>query len=196
MAAAKKGTKAKSSKPKNRSTRGSTSGNKSVEEFREALEKSVTISRDRIQEVMDDAVKRGRMTRADANKTVSSLVTKSRQQTDELLAELEKLLDQARRGVESRVAPARKRAEKAASAATKRIRTTADPVVAEADKLRRRAGVGGGAPISGYEDLNATQVKSRLKDMNKADLRKVRTQEKRGKARKGILDDIEKRLNA
>ena len=30
--------------------------------------------------------------------------------------------------------------------------------------------------------------------MNKADLRKVRTQEKRGKARKGILDDIEKRL--
>ena len=30
--------------------------------------------------------------------------------------------------------------------------------------------------------------------MSKADLRKVRTQEKRGKARKGILDDIEKRL--
>ena len=27
--------------------------------------------------------------------------------------------------------------------------------------------------------------------MNKADLRKVRTQEKRGKARKGILDTIE-----
>jgi polyhydroxyalkanoate synthesis regulator phasin len=194
MAAAKKGSKAQP-KPRKASRR-ATSGNKSVEEFREALEKSVTISRDRIQEVMDDAVKRGRMTRADANKTMSNLVTKGRAQTDELLAELEKLLDRARKDVEARVAPARKRAEKAASAAVRRARTTADPVVAEADRLRRRAGVGGGSPITGYESLNAGQVKSRLRGMNKADLRKVRTQEKRGKARKGILDDIEKRLNA
>ena len=196
MAAAKKGSKAKSSRPKKRTASKSTSGNKSVEEFRDALEKSVTISRERIQEVMDDAVKRGRMTRADANKTVSNLVTKGRAQTDELLAELEKLLDRARKDVESRVAPARKRAEKAASAASKRLRTTADPVVAEADKLRRRAGVGAGSPITGYESLNASQVKARLRGMNKADLRKVRTQEKRGKARKGILDDIEKRLGS
>ena len=144
---------------------------------------------------MDDAVKRGRMTRADAEQDRQpSLVSKGRAQTDELLAELEKLLDQARKGVESRVAPARKRAEKAASAAVKRVRTTAEPALAEADKLRRRAGVASSSPITGYDTLNATQVKSRLKDMNKADLRKVRTQEKRGKARKGILDDIEKRL--
>ena len=67
---------------------------------------------------------------------------------------------------------------------------------AEADKLRRRAGVGGGAPITGYETLNATQVKARLKDLSPADLRKVRTQEKRGKARKGVLDEIEKRLSS
>ena len=196
MAAAKKSSKATSSKPKRKATRTSTSGNKSVEEFRDALEKSVTISRERIQEVMDDAVKRGRMTRADANKTVSNLVTKGRAQTDELLAELEKLLEKARRDVEARVAPARARAEKAASAAVKRARTTAEPALVEADKLRRRAGVGGGSPITGYDSLNASQVKSRIRGMNKADLRKVRTQEKRGKARKGILDDIEKRLNA
>jgi polyhydroxyalkanoate synthesis regulator phasin len=194
MAAAKKGTKATSSTSKNTTARRSAVGNKSVEEFRDALEKSVTISRERIQEVMDDAVKRGRMTRADANKTVSNLVTKSRQQTDELLAELEKLLDRARKDVGSRVAPARKRAEKAVSAAAKRARTTAEPALVEADKLRRRAGVASSSPITGYDSLNATQVKSRLKDMSKADLRKVRTQEKRGKARKGILDDIEKRL--
>jgi hypothetical protein len=37
-------------------------------------------------------------------------------------------------------------------------------------------------------------VKSRLKDLTAADLRKVRTQEKRGKARKGVLDEIEKQL--
>ena len=196
MAAAKKRTTAKSPRPKKKSAPRSTSGNKSVEEFRDALEKSVTISRDRIQEVMDDAVKRGRMTRADAEKTVSDLVSKGRQQTDELVAELEKVLDQARRGVEARVAPARKRAEKAATAAVKRARTTAEPALVEADKLRRRAGVASSSPISGYESLNASQVKSRLKDMKKADLRKVRTQERRGKARKGILDDIERRLNA
>ena len=98
---------------------------------------------------MDDAVKRGRMTRADANKTVSSLVSKGRAQTDELLAELEKLLDRARKDVESRVAPARKRAEKAASAAAKRVRTTAEPALVEADKLRRRAGVASSSPIRG-----------------------------------------------
>jgi hypothetical protein len=37
-------------------------------------------------------------------------------------------------------------------------------------------------------------VKARLKDLTKADLRKVRTAEKRGKARKSILDEIERRL--
>ena len=182
MAAAKKGTAA-------------SRGDKSVEAFRDALEKSVTLSRDRIQEVMDDAVKRGRMTRGDAEETVSRLVSKGRQQSDELIAELEKLLEQARKGVESRVAPARKRAEAAASRAVKRARTTAEPALLEADKLRRRAGVASSSPITGYESLNATQVKTRLKDMNKAELRKVRTQEKRGKARKGVLDDIEKRLS-
>ena len=102
------------------------------------------------------------------------------------------MLEQARSEVESRVKPARRRAEQA----TKRARKAADPVLAEADKLRRRAGVGGGAPITGYEALNATQVKARLKDLSPADLRKVRTQEKRGKARKGVLDEIEKRLSS
>ncbi len=37
-------------------------------------------------------------------------------------------------------------------------------------------------------------MKARLGDLNKAELRKVRTQEKSGKARKGVLDEIEKRL--
>ena len=86
-------------------------------------------------------------------------------------------------------------ADSKAKAAATRARKAADPVLAEADKLRRRAGVGGGPPITGYETLNATQVKARLKDLSPADLRKVRTQEKRGKARKGVLDDIEKRLS-
>ena len=60
----------------------------------------------------------------------------------------------------------------------------------------RSAGAPGGPgfPISAYDQLTAGQVKSRLKDLSKADLRKVRTKEKNGKARKGILADIDKRL--
>ena len=82
---------------------------KSVQAFREALDRSrsaleenVTISRDRIQEVADDAVKRGRMTRGDANELVSNLVSKSRKATDDLIRDLEKLLEQARRELEGR----------------------------------------------------------------------------------------------
>ena len=187
--------KAKSRSASARSSRASAlRGDKSVEAFRDALERSVTLSRDRLQEVVDDAVKRGRMTRGDANELVSSLVTRGRQYSDELLGELEKLLDQARKGVEARVAPVRKRAGRAATRATKRARDAAEPALAEADRLRRRAGVASATPVAGYSSLTAAQAKSRLKGLTKAELRKVRTQEKRGKARKSVLDEIERRL--
>jgi polyhydroxyalkanoate synthesis regulator phasin len=165
-----------------------------VQQFRDALERSVTLSRDRMQEVVDDAVKRGRMTRDDANELVSKLVSRSRKYTDDLLRDLEKMLTQTRREVESRVAPARRQAERAAGRAGRAARDAADRPLAEADRLRRRAGASGPRPISAYEQLTATQIKQRLGDLTKADMRKVRTQEKRGKARKGILDDIERRL--
>jgi polyhydroxyalkanoate synthesis regulator phasin len=69
---------------------------KSIQAFRDALEKSVTLSRDRLQEVVDDAVARGRITRDDANELVSRLVARSRQQTESMLRDLERLLGQAR----------------------------------------------------------------------------------------------------
>jgi polyhydroxyalkanoate synthesis regulator phasin len=192
MAAPKKGTKSRTStrKASPRRRPSAARGDKSVEAFRNALERSLVLSRERLQEAVDDAVKRGRMTRGDANELVSNLVTRGRQQTDDLMKELERLLERARTDVESRVAPVRKRAEQAA----KRAREAAEPALAEADRLRRRAGVGA-APITGYDGLNASQVKSRIKGMKPAELRKVRTQEKRGKARKGVLDAIEKELS-
>jgi polyhydroxyalkanoate synthesis regulator phasin len=173
-----------------RGSRQSGRGDKSVEAFRNALERSLVLSRERLEEAVDDAVKRGRMTQSDANELVSRLVTRGRKQTDDLMKELERLLDQARSEVGTRVKPAKRQVERA----TKRARAAVDPALAEADRLRRRAGVGGSAPISGYDNLNAAQVKSRLEDLTAADLRKVRTQEKRGKARKGVLDEIEKQL--
>lgn len=175
-------------------------GDKSVQAFREALESSrgalesnLTLSRERIQEVLDDAVERGRITRGDANEMLSKLVDRGRKATDELMRELERLLDQARSEIESRTTPARRQATRAAGRVSRVARDAADRPLAEADKIRRRAGAPG-PPITGYDQLTASQVKSRLRDLNKADLRKVRTQEKRGKARKGILDTIDARL--
>ena len=175
-------------------------GDKSVQAFREALENSrsalesnVTLSRERIQEVVDDAVKRGRMTRGDANELVSSLVSRGRKATDDLLRDLERLVEHARKELDGRTTPARRQATRAAGRVGRAARDAADRPLASADRLRRRTGAPG-PPITGYEQLTAAQIRTRLTDLTKAELRKVRTQERRGKARKGILDAIEKRL--
>ena len=52
----------------------------------------VLLSRERIQETLDDAAARGRVTRSDANALVLELVQLGRQQTDDFLAQLEGLL--------------------------------------------------------------------------------------------------------
>ncbi len=188
-----------SRRPTSRSSAGRS--DKSVQAFRDALERSrsalesnVTMPRERVQEVVDDAVKRGRMTRADANELVSNLVSRSRKATDELIRDLEKLLEQARKELDKRGSKTRKQATRAAERVGRAARDAADRPLAEADKLRRRTGAPGPA-ISGYEQLTAAQVKTRLKDLPKGDLRKVRTQEKNGKARKGVLDAIDKQLS-
>jgi polyhydroxyalkanoate synthesis regulator phasin len=154
--------------------------------------------------VLDDAVKRGRMTRSDANELVSKLVSRGRKQTDALLRDLERMLDQARKEVDARTAEARKDLETRTSRARRQVtqtagrvgrvaRDAADRPLADADRLRRRAG-GPGFPITAYDQLTAPQVKARLADLTKADLRKVRTREKNGQARKSVLDTIDKRL--
>lgn len=74
---------------------------KSFAQLRDSLEHSVTLSRERIQEVVDDAVKRGRMTHGDAEKMIGELLKRGRKQTDALVAELEKLVRQARRKLPS-----------------------------------------------------------------------------------------------
>ena len=87
---------AKKAAPK-KAARGTAGIDKSIAQLRESLEHSVTLSRERIQEVVDDAVKRGRMTHGDAEKMIGELLKRGRKQTDALLSELEGLLRQARR---------------------------------------------------------------------------------------------------
>lgn len=164
--------------------RGARRTERSLEAFRDALERSVTISSDRLQEIVDDSVKRGRMTRKDANELVFKVVSRGRRYRRDLLRDVERLLEQARR-----------QATTAAGKAGRAARDVADQPMKRADALRRRAGVGTSFPITAYDQLTATQVRSRLAKLGQAELRKVRSYEQKNKARKGILSEIERRLD-
>ena len=56
----------------------------------------VVLTTERIQEVLDDAAERGRVTRSDANDLVAQLVSRGRQQTDQLLSDVERLIGRGR----------------------------------------------------------------------------------------------------
>jgi polyhydroxyalkanoate synthesis regulator phasin len=170
---------------------------KSVADLRNALSKGiigplnlVMLTRDRIEEVMDDAVSRGRMTADDAQKLAQDLINRGRKQTNDVLSDLESLLGATRGG------DAASRARRQVSEATARARSAADPMLATADRARRAAGVGPSFPIIGYDDLTVAQVQSRLTDLKPQELRKVRDYEKRHANRKTVLSDIEARLGS
>jgi polyhydroxyalkanoate synthesis regulator phasin len=185
------------SSPRSSSSRSSTATaglDKSIENFRSSLERSLTLSRDRLQETVDDAVRRGRMQRRDAEKLVSDLVSRSRSQTTTMIRDLEKMADQARKELGGRAAPARRQASNAARRAGRAARDAADRPLAGADRLRRRAPLPTGFPITAYDQLTAAQIKARLSDLSRADLRKVRTYENNNEKRKGVLSDIDRRL--
>jgi polyhydroxyalkanoate synthesis regulator phasin len=55
----------------------------------------VVITRVRLQEVFDEAVERGRITRGDAADLVSDVLARGRSQAEDLLAELDQLLSRA-----------------------------------------------------------------------------------------------------
>lgn len=177
---------------------------KSVAEFRDALTRNlirpfemVLITRDRIQEVVDDAVERGRMTADDAEEVVRGLVERGRRQTDDVLRDLEGLLGRGGTEVRRRAEAAdraRRQVGDATTRAGKRALGAADPVIAQADRARRAAGIGSNFPITGYDDLTAAQVQGRLGSLTPAELRKVRDYERRNANRKSVLSAIESKL--
>ena len=165
---------------------------RNVQSAIEALSHGVVITRDRLQEVMDDAVSRGRMTRVDANAVVQDVFKRGRKQTDELRkqaealrADLEQLLGRAGGQLEKRATDARKRAMRGGAG---------DRALREVDRARRVAGLGR-FPILNYEDLTAAQIAERLSDLSPAELRKVRDHERRNANRKSVLNAIEKALD-
>ncbi len=141
----------------------------------------VMISRQRIQETLDDAAERGRMTRTDANELVGELFRRGRQQTDELLTEFERLLSRGR----DQLGSARKRARRS---------EPVDQIVRVADRARRAVGAAPSPPVSGYDELTASQVTKRLTDLSRQQLRKIREYESRHANRKSVLDAIDRQL--
>jgi polyhydroxyalkanoate synthesis regulator phasin len=141
----------------------------------------VMLTRDRIQETLDEAAERGRLTRSDANDLVSELVRKGRQQTDDLLADFEQLVGRGR----DQLGSAAKRARRS---------EPVDQLVRAADRARRSVGVGSSFPISSYDDLTTSQVAARLDSLSPAELRKVREYEARHANRKSVLEAIQRKL--
>jgi hypothetical protein len=140
------------------------------------------------------------MTADDAQKLAQDLVNRGRKQTNDVLSDLEQLLGRSSGGgvstARKRGTDAASRARRQVSEATAKARAVADPVLAQADRARRVAGVGPSFPITGYDDLTVAQVQTRLGDLTPAELRKVRDYEKRHANRKTVLSDIEQRLGS
>src|SRR5437588_2846903 len=102
----------------------------------------VILSRERIQETLDEAAERGRLTRSDAQELALLLVQRGRQQTDELLSDIERVLGQGRRQLDTATRKARR---------SERV----DRLVRGADRARRTVHVGPSFPILGSGDLSA-----------------------------------------
>lgn len=147
--------------------------------LREALTRAVMLPTERVREAMDDAVRRGRMTRGDAEELAQSLIAVGRRQTEELLAELDDRIGKQR----STAADVRKRTQQA----TERVSR-------EVDRARRAAGLGSAFPITGYDDLAAGEITSRLDDLTPTELRQVRDYERRHGNRKTVLSAVERKL--
>ncbi|WP_418059226.1 hypothetical protein [Pimelobacter simplex] len=167
-----------------------------------ALEHSVTIQATRLQELMDDLVARGALTRAEADHLVGQLVTTSRAYSQALLQVLDSVTAESRKVLSApkvltspvratagllvgtvrqapKLVPGRRTTATATATATA---TPAAPAAPEVPDLPDLA------------DLTVAQVKPRLAGLDAPALRRARDQESAGKNRKGVLAEIDRLL--
>src|SRR4051794_27139009 len=138
--------------------------------LREAMTRAVMLPTDGLRDALDDAVRRGRMTRSDAEELYQSLLAAGRRQIEDVVADVEALLGRSRGASRERV-------------------------LREVDRARRATGLATSSfPISDYDGLAAAQITARLDDLSPADLRKVRDYERRHANRKTVLAAVERKL--
>jgi polyhydroxyalkanoate synthesis regulator phasin len=139
------------------------------------------ISRDRIQDTLDEAAERGRLTRSDANELATELVKRGREQTDNVLADIERLLlGRGRSGSTTKLSRLPEPVEKLVRSSAGRVRRS----VSGEQEL----------PILAYDDMTARQATERLKGLTHGELRQVRDYERRHANRKSVLAAIEREL--
>jgi polyhydroxyalkanoate synthesis regulator phasin len=143
--------------------------------LRKALAQSVVVTGERVQETVEDAVRRGRMTRRDAQELASAIVAASRRQTDEIRQELEALL--RGRGFLGRRDEASPDEPAAVSIPIQRD----DPPVAP-------------LAIRDYDDLTAVLVRRSLAGLSPDELRAVREHEAAHANRKTVLAAVDRLL--
>jgi polyhydroxyalkanoate synthesis regulator phasin len=141
-------------------------------QLRDTLRRGVVVTTGSLKEAMDDAVKRGQITRKDATALTQHIVSTGRAQADGFRASIEQLMGRG----------------------TSRAAQSGDAVLREVDRARRAVGVGPSFPITRYDDLSAADIQKRLNDLTPAELRKVRDYEKRHQNRKSVLAGVERKL--
>ncbi|MFC5730951.1 MULTISPECIES: hypothetical protein [Nocardioides] len=196
---------------------------KNLKALRSALEHSVTIQMAKLQEVADELVARGSLTRAEADKLVGQLVTSSKAHSQALLQVLDSVTAEARKNVEAGVAtavapvvttagriagsmrqapklvsgrrkPAQRTAQKSGQKPAQGTAKKAAPKPAGPTETTAKVQRLPVEPIPGLADLTVTQVKPKLAGMSATELRRVRQAESEGKARKGVLAEIDRLL--
>jgi polyhydroxyalkanoate synthesis regulator phasin len=131
---------------------------------------AVLITRKHLDEVIEDAVKRGRMTRDDAQQMVQTLLQRSARQTDDFLSDLERLLGRGR------------------TLDTRQTQST------EKRSRRKPRRASSNLPIENYDELSAAAVQDQLDGLTPAELRKLRDYERQNANRKTVLDPIARKL--
>jgi polyhydroxyalkanoate synthesis regulator phasin len=148
-------------------------------QLREVLAGGVMLTAARVQEAMDDAVRRGKLTRRDAEELARTLVDTGRRQSFDLLTEVEQLVEKSKGDL---------------SSASNLVRESTDRVLQQVDRVRRTAGVGQSFPIPAYDELTAAQITTRLDGLSAGDLRRVREHERAHANRKTVIVAVERAL--
>lgn len=160
-----------------------------------ALEHSVTIQATKLQELMDDLVVRGSLTRAEADNLLGQLVSASKAYSQALLQVLDTVTETATTPVRT--------AGRLAETATRTVAQSVKQVPrlvpgrrkpAATPESTATAAVTALPTLPDLSTLTVPQAKARVAGLDASALRTLREQEVAGKNRKGVLDEIARQL--
>ncbi|KAA1415987.1 hypothetical protein F0U44_20385 [Nocardioides humilatus] len=173
---------------------------KNLRALQGALEHSLTIQRARVQEIVDDLVSRGTLSRTDADGLIGQLLSSSKDYSQALLQVLESVTSETRKTLGAGIAPVMATAGKLAGTVRKAPGLGGKKAVKLAPKQAAQAPKAAPAPpvdpLPGLAAMTVAEIKPRLAGLSVGALRKVRDNELAGKARKSVIGQIDTLLGA